>query len=59
LIGLLGVSAIIQTWKKLQYHHSGGYRGISELETADGDKVEFGKGILFAFQKGLSCVWDL
>ena len=29
------------------------------VETADGDKVEFEKGDLVTFPKGLSCVWDI
>lgn len=29
------------------------------VETADGDRVEFGKGDFVTFPKGLSCIWDI
>jgi uncharacterized cupin superfamily protein len=29
------------------------------VETEDGGKVEFGKGDLVTFPRGLSCVWDI
>ncbi len=29
------------------------------VETADGNKVEFGKGDFVTFPKGLSCTWDI
>ena len=29
------------------------------VETEDGESVEFGKGDLVTFPKGLSCVWDI
>ena len=29
------------------------------VETADGEKVEFGKGDFVTFPEGLSCIWDI
>ena len=29
------------------------------VETAAGEKVEFGKGDFVTFPKGLSCIWDI
>ena len=29
------------------------------VETANGEKVEFGKGDFVTFPEGLSCIWDI
>lgn len=33
--------------------------GQVEVETADGEKVQFSKGDFVTFPKGLACVWDV
>jgi len=33
--------------------------GRVEVETKDGEKVEFGQGDFVTFPQGLSCVWDV
>ena len=33
--------------------------GKAEVETDDGEKVQFGKGDFVTFPKGLSCVWEI
>jgi len=33
--------------------------GKVAVETEDGEKVEFGKGDLVTFPRGLSCTWDI
>lgn len=33
--------------------------GKVEVETEDGNKVDFGKGDFVTFPKGLSCMWEI
>lgn len=33
--------------------------GKVKVETKDGEKVEFGKGDLVTFPKGVKCTWDV
>ena len=33
--------------------------GQVTVETADGEKVSFGKGDFVTFPKGLSCIWEI